>query len=306
MNLELESMILESSEDSFNDLAEKFHSEQTLAFIGSGLSSGAGLPTWKILLNQLAEKINYNNSVNSNISEPEIASTLKDEYEKQGIDFYKTIQEIFQEVKTQPHLVIHEKLFTDNFKCCITTNFDDLLDSAAESLNISNYNPQIWPDLAITRLIEDKVCYLHGALDGKEKIIFTKESYDYAYEEKGFIERLLLPALHENTLIFIGFSFSDTDFTALLHKIESFKKDKMWPEFGPHYALLPAPPDKIYKEENLKEEYKQPVKDKIEEKLSTLKIIPIYYKTINNNNHINLYQLLSYLMNMTTKPEIRA
>ena len=82
------------------------------------------------------------------------------------------------------------------------------------------------------------IIYLHGYLpyddQGEKKVILTQEDYDRAYsktgeEDAGFAWHYLRSAVEACTLLFIGFSFSDTKVAEVLQA----NRDRR-----PHFAFL--------------------------------------------------------------------
>lgn len=270
------------------------YSDKLILFIGAGLSKDTGIPTWKKLLGEIHLKVNGEEIEIEDGDELKVASQLEKQCVEKEFDFYDEIKRIIKGRKL-PHLAVHEHILKADFFSRITTNFDNVLDSAATS-TLTNYNPQYWPRFRISHINDDCTCYLHGNVfvnDENNRIIFTEESYKEAYDETDYIKRLLSAITHENNFLFAGFSFNDFEFVSLFEKMFNMKKDEMWDEFGPHFILLPS---------SMKEAKYSGSRQKYHDFLNSLEVKPIYFIT-EGNSYINLHHILDYFIMRMKKPQ---
>ncbi|MBU0710986.1 SIR2 family protein [bacterium] len=291
-NLQYKLLDTESENNLFTALE---YSERLILFIGAGLSKDTGIPTWKKLLGEIYLKAFGKEIEIEDGDELKIASQLEKQCVVKKIGFYDEIKRIINGRKL-PHLAVHEHILKADFFSRITTNFDNVLDSAATG-TLKNYNPQYWPRFRISHINTDCTCYLHGNVfvnDINNRIIFTEESYKEAYEETDYIKRLLSAITYENNILFAGFSFNDFEFVALFEKIFTMKKDEMWAEFGPHFILLPS---------SLREAEYSGYKQKYHDFLIALNVKPIYF-IVEGDSYINLHHILDYFIRKMKKPQL--
>lgn len=238
-------------------------------FIGAGVSAACGLPTWKELLEILASEYLVK-------EEREKYSGLDDylEYAQMIVDASKNtgmlmcrIKEIIEERKIKltktPLFIISS--FSNNI---VTTNYDTILEDAAEKLQVKDEYKVLFPCLKAqmtSAILENRKCIMkmHGTVEEISSLIFTKQQYMEYYGEKGLDSVQALPNFlgaffKGRSVLFVGCSLSqDRTMEVLSQCIEKN-------EFINHYAIveLPNDPDAEIRQRN---------------HLSALGILPIYY-----------------------------
>lgn len=283
---ELDGKLTPDSFKIFNQLFQQVLDREIAIFVGAGMSYETGIPTWGEFLKELVNRLQDFSLPIDEISEPEFASILKSKYESEGKNFFEVIKQIITNRKL-PHLSSHVKLLSDDILFCVTTNFDNVFDVAMELNDIDNVTPQYYPTFRITKILTDKLCYLHGNVFHDTNIIFTQESYNEAYINGGYIDRFMKAIYKENSLLFIGVSFQDK---ALRKIIEDFElhQDRMWGRAGPHYIFFP-----------LSRRGTDGEKFKYKNLIKSINLSPIFY--YKNGDTDDLYYNLHYIIEFLFK-----
>lgn len=114
---------------------------------------------------------------------------------------YSTATSFHREVATIPHL---NEIFT--------TNWDNYFENVCGALPIVTSEDFIFSDLDIR-----KVYKLHGSINNVGSIVATTEDYKTCYKNlsTGLIGSKLKLSLASETILFIGYSFTDFDFNKL-------------------------------------------------------------------------------------------
>ena len=201
-----------------------------LFFVGSGISVGAGLPTWRTLLLRLSEATKNRPLIQK------VAALLdsheETRYQQAGSLLYEEFfanadgsdtdwrRELAKQldppgVVSRPSRV-HDLLVNLNWHRIITTNYDRLLEQAIvrtgkENVLVSN------PWKATRLLLESHrgpcLYKIHGDIsDPQSKIVLTTSDYEALYREgiSGIFERTLGSLLRSATVvIFIGYGHND-------------------------------------------------------------------------------------------------
>lgn len=146
------------------------------------------------------------------------------------------IKERFDYIESFPRILslattFHQEL-SDIFyiKNIITTNWDDYFEKKCAAI------PLVTPeDFAFWDNPNRKVFKIHGSINNYGTIIATKEDYDKCYKRlsKGILGGSLKQILATKTILFIGYSFRDSDF----NKINDFIKKELG-ELIPHSYLI--------------------------------------------------------------------
>jgi hypothetical protein len=203
--------------------------------IGSGFSrnaqgiEGGKMPLWKDLGEQFAKLLpkgfQYDNNPTNAISK------YVEYYGKTSlVDHLKD----FLYAKVAKPSESHRYFAQLPFDTIITTNFDNLLESAYKEGGIiphvihdAKYLPQYGgPD------IKPKIIKIHGDLDHPDSIVITANDYKSAMKsDRGFSSTLKF-LLSTRTFLFIGYSITDPDFTHFLKLIKRTFRELKRPAFA--------------------------------------------------------------------------
>ena len=100
----------------------------------------------------------------------------------------------------------------------VTTNFDHLFEQAAEKENMFKIQPKVFeaPALPLGSDFQG-IVHLHGSVNEPEKMVLTHRDFGRAYltEEDGWARRFLVSLFANHTVLFVGYSHSDTIMTYL-------------------------------------------------------------------------------------------
>ena len=205
-----------------NDLREG----NVIAWIGAGLSMGAGYPSWSRLVEAIAESIDNTAWGDSQIlgwaqkhadANPEwvaevLAATNRKEY-------YGALKNQFRHRAKESFT--HALLAVLPFKGYITTNFDPLIEHNLRLF--TDYDPPVYTqDNALNLLLEhtDKkfVYKVHGDIQSNEKNIILTETEYYSLQRNEIYRKILSWLFSKHTLISFGYSLRDRDFRDLLNE----------------------------------------------------------------------------------------
>ena len=238
-----------------------------IVFAGAGIPKPTGIPDWKGLLKALDEEQPLGGVDIEEIDEylyPEVAQMLFVTYEQKNKvdDYYRIIKEK-TESKAASYVPLQRKIVKAGGRI-ITTNFDDTFEKAFEDELADlrrykggrhSYKVQRLPFLSEEKVKAGNcITYLHGKIgQGRKTIIFKTADYEKYYpsilgkRRSSSLEKFLRDVYEKDTLVFIGFSFSDRYLSKLLQKIhEEIKCKQVDNKAEPvslingkrHYALL--------------------------------------------------------------------
>lgn len=197
-------------------LIQQISLKKTCAFIGAGLSHGAGYPLW-------TELIEYLKSTAEKIVNQEITIAKEDNWnqieifrEILGEENYKAeLIKIFGPDGKLDYLPVHQLICSIPFQSLITTNYDYCLENAAMAAS-KQVTIQYYPELDITRLRElNHIYHIHGVIRPNNpeeligSIILSNGDYEIAYQMNTGLPRFLAGLSEFNTLVFIGYSLGD-------------------------------------------------------------------------------------------------
>jgi hypothetical protein len=199
--------------------------EDTVLFLGSGISIWSGLPTWPGLIEELAVFIQNSGTDPSPIRAEarrgdllQAASYGFDKLTQPQIGRF--MQQACRYGMAKPH-EIHRKLLSLGPRCFITTNYDNLLEEALRIWQPARfYRPPI-TNRHLTELSEvvharavDFVFKPHGDAADAESIILTREQYRQLLPdgERHAALESVKTLLVSRPVVYFGFGLRDPDF----------------------------------------------------------------------------------------------
>ena len=195
-------------------LAEELEKGKLVVFVGAGVSKNSGLPDWKELIKDYAEYRGI-----KEFTSKEYLTIPEEVFERYGsLKYYEIAEKRFLG-KYVPNSV-HRILKKMDLTYIITTNYDTLIEDEIKNLQIVSKDEDLPYTNSNRMLIK-----MHG--DFKNKNIVLKKS-DYDNYEKNFqlISTLVKGLFTTNTVLFIGYSYSDTNVQQIMNWIKEILKEK--------------------------------------------------------------------------------
>ena len=201
--------------------------EDTVLFIGSGVSLWSGLPSWTELIQELVNFIKEN-GLDANLTEQELKRGDLLQAASYGFDkltkpqFAQFIRKASRIETAQPQ-DIHNRITALGPTCYITTNYDKLLEKSFQRWKSSTYfrtvvNTQLTETAEIVGARANNFLFkLHGDAENSESIILTREQYR-ALNSGGELHHALETTktlMLSRPVVYIGFGLRDPDFLYL-------------------------------------------------------------------------------------------
>lgn len=210
-------------EEAYQRIIKASQNHSLSFFVGAGVSSLSGAPSWKKLIQQICKQIHQpikeNYSSDESLRIPQIFYHFINKDDEQ---YYKFIQENLIQKDLFPNEV-HKALLKLNPVSFVTTNFDDLLETAAMQYCQSYIS--IACDNEVANINGNKyILKLHGDLKHKN-IVFKEEDYLNYSENFKLMETLLKSIFSTNTVVFIGYGLNDYNIKLVLNWAKSLLKD---------------------------------------------------------------------------------
>lgn len=211
-----------------NKLKQVLAQEDTVLFIGSGISLWSGLPSWSGLIDKLALFLDEA-GIASDLVRKEAARGDLLQAASYGFDKL-TKSQIGEFIRlacsfgvAEPH-EIHKKIISLGPRCYVTTNYDNLLEEALRRWKpdsffrppITNRHLTETAEIVHARAI-NFVFKPHGDAADSESIILTREQYRALLpqgERHSTLESLKM-LLASRPVVYLGFGLRDPDFIYL-------------------------------------------------------------------------------------------
>jgi hypothetical protein len=226
------------------DLARAAEDQRLVLFVGAGASIGAGLPTWSALLELLAAHAGLTPAELRRLAAvTDQARLIEQRLERlQATHLRELIVELFS--KQSHHSLVHGLLASLPVDQLVTTNYDSLLESAAEggrrALAVIPYER-----------VGDSGRWLlkmHGSIDHPEDIVLTRADYlKYAYQ-RGALAGIVQALLITRHMLFVGFSLQDDNFQRVADDVRRAVRAPRSGEAQPFGTVLQLGEDPILAE----------------------------------------------------------
>lgn len=183
-----------------------------VVFAGAGISMGepACLPDFKRLAREIASGTG---------AEPQEGET-EDRFlgrlrQQNGTDVHTLAAEALSRDCLKPndlHYSLLRLFARDQSVRLVTTNFDELFERVADTEDLFDAKPEVFraPALPLGHDFNG-IVHLHGAVSRPHGMVLTDEDFGRAYLTEGWARRFLVSLFREYTVLFVGYSHSDTD-----------------------------------------------------------------------------------------------
>ena len=195
-------------------LAEELEKGKLVVFVGAGVSKNSGLPEWEELIKNYADYRGI-----KEFTSKQFLTIPEEVFERYGsLKYYEIAEKRFlgKYVPNSIHRILKKMKLT----YIITTNYDTLIEDEIKNLQIVSKDEDLPYTNSNKMLIK-----MHG--DFENKNIVLKQS-DYDNYEKNFqlISTLVKGLFTTNTVLFIGYSYSDTNVQQIMNWIKEILKEK--------------------------------------------------------------------------------
>ena len=216
----------------FTEIAYALSHNRLCLFTGSGFTKAITkniAPSWDGLLRE----ISINNNINidflkdSHLSLEEKAHLVSEILKDHGKSIYVEISSIIKKLKlSNDEDISNIKTFFENQSFhLITTNYDKL----AESLANDNFH-SLSPGKPIPKSsAKTKIYHIHGSVDSPDNMVVTAEDYFRFINYDSYFSRKLSVCLHENLVVILGYSLSDTNLKAIINEYKGFSSEQYIP-----------------------------------------------------------------------------
>lgn len=193
-------------------------------FAGAGLSASSGCVNWKQLLKEVAEELELDIE-----KESDLVAIAQYYYNKSGNNrarLNEIIKDAFQTGKV-PN-VNHDILARLPISTYWTTNYDKLIEISLENNGKICDVKTCCANLTTTLKGRNAVVYkMHGDVDRPEESVLIRDDYESYHHEKTPFINALSGDLMTKTFLFIGFSFTDPNFSYICAHLRTHLKGNM-------------------------------------------------------------------------------
>lgn len=198
--------------------------ENTILFVGAGVSQNLGLPSWSALMDEVAKQLGYD-PVIFKLFGGYLSLAEFFEIERGSIGPLRSWMDVNwhgKEIEVEKSEV-HKAIVQAGFRKIYTTNFDRWLEKACEHWNINYRKILTVKDLTAKQRGELEIVKFHGDFEDDATLILTESSYFERLNFESPIDQMLRADVLRHPVLFVGYSLSDINVRYLFHKLS-----KIW------------------------------------------------------------------------------
>ena len=215
-------------EEFIKKFAHEIKDSNAAIFLGSGLSSSAGYPSWEELLQEEAKDIKLD--VKKEINDlPTLAQYIENVKKRKSLN--DKIKKTFSNKMeiTDTHKILSSLPITQYW----TTNYDSLIEDTFEYRNTKTIVYTDEKNLAQKQGDAKVFIYkMHGTYTNPNRAIITKTDYEKYFSTHEMFLAHFKASLSNKTFLFIGYSFSDINISYVLSRIKNIykanRRDHYW------------------------------------------------------------------------------
>lgn len=205
---------------------EARHDGQLVIFVGAGASICSGMPTWGQAIKEISSHLGICDESLDFLRIPQYYFNARGKKE-----YTQLMRKVFRHGDFLSKHEIHDKIIEFNTHTIITTNYDNLIEKAAEDNSEVICVVSKDADLPY-RKGEKELIKIHGDFENDN---FVLKEDDYLSYSRNFrlIENYVKSIIGTKVILFLGYSFSDPD----IKQIFSWAKDILNGDFQRAYLI---------------------------------------------------------------------
>lgn len=211
------------SQDTYVNLKTNLSAGNVVAFVGAGMSAGAGLPGWYKMISELSLRVGYELPPSQWASGETLIDAAQYYINREGLhSLIAFLKDRLDTTNKEPTLA-HQALARLPISMVFTANYDDLLERAYRDagkrvqLVVSDRSlPFLRRDPDITNLVK-----LYGDLDQPETIVLARQQYESYFLQRPQMIKLLETELARSDLLYLGWSHTDPHFNLVFGEMLS-------------------------------------------------------------------------------------
>jgi NAD-dependent SIR2 family protein deacetylase len=196
-------------------LTYRAYRKELVLFLGAGVSRAAGLPTWNVLLEELAGNSMADDREFKKLGPLDQARIIKKRVPSLG-------QAVAEKLLGEHYSLVHGLLASLPLQEVITTNYDNLFEKASQA---AGQAVDVLPDKP-SGGGRRWLLKLHGCVTKPEKIVLTREDYLRYDADRAALAGLVQGILMTRHVLFVGFSLSDDNFHRIADAVRRVSQER--------------------------------------------------------------------------------
>lgn len=207
--------------DRYADLKDSLNKGNVVAFVGAGLSIGAGLPGWYGLISDLARRIGYELPPAQWATGDALIDAAQAYVNEQGLNSLVMFLKDRVDTTDESPTAAHQALARLPIALTLTANYDDLLERAYRDAGKRVHVVVRDSDIPFMRREPDAVniVKLYGDLNQPDTIVLARQQYEAFFLQRPQMIKLLETELGRSDVLYLGWSHSDPHFNLVFGEL---------------------------------------------------------------------------------------
>lgn len=226
------------------NLAQAIRERQAILFVGAGVSMSVGLPSWQALINHMTDELGI---------DPDTVAHSAPSFQLLA-EYYRLVQGSIGPLRSWMDRnwkvseddvrgsSVHKLIVDLNFPIIYTTNYDRNLEVAYQIHDREFSKVANAKDLAKVRDGLTQIVKFHGDFDDDESLVITETDYFNRLSFTSPLDVKFRSDALARTILFIGYSMSDTNIRLLLHRLwETWRQSGYEKDRPPSFVFMANP-----------------------------------------------------------------
>jgi len=212
-----------NSPNTYDNLSTNLSAGNVAAFVGAGMSVGAGLPGWYQMINELSLRVGHELPPSQWASSETLIDAAQYYVNKEGLhSLIAFLRDRLDTTNKSPTLA-HQALARLPISTVFTANYDDLLERAYR--DAGKRVQLIVGDTSLPFQRRDpghvNLVKLYGDLDQPETIVLARQQYEPFFLQRTQMIKLLETELARSDFLYLGWSHTDPHFNLVFGEMLS-------------------------------------------------------------------------------------
>jgi len=209
--------------DPYISLRESLARGEVVAFVGAGLSAGAGLPGWYSLVSELAGRINYSMPPREWATAEALIDAAQAYINQEGLHSLVMFLKRRLDTTGKSPTAAHRALTRLPISLVFTANYDNLLERAYLEAGIPTQ--VVVRDDSIPYMRQDpnsvNIVKLYGDLEQETTLVLARQQYESFFLQRPQMLKLFETELARSNMLYLGWSHSDPHFNLVFGEMLS-------------------------------------------------------------------------------------
>lgn len=224
-----------SVDDLVGEFGAHVDAQSAAIFIGAGLSMLSGYPSWSELVQPYIDALGLSEEEARDL--PLAVQYFENEKAEGAERVREDIISMVRAYAAAQPTSAHDRILSLPVHDIWTTNYDDLIESAAHSGGIDLGTFREDDDLATSKLTTRRLYKMHGSVDGAgatKRLVISRDHFEHYPETHPRFWQLLRATFLTRSFLFIGFSLTDPNISEIFRMVRLHTPNV----HRPHYAVL--------------------------------------------------------------------